>query len=78
MKSCGNEGFHPHCQVKQMTDDDVVIHILRNLQNGQSEIKQGLDNLRSDMNLQLAALNEKLSGQLLSEIEEKPNKKAPQ
>jgi len=49
--------------------DDIVIHILRNLPNGQSEIKQGLDSLRSDMNLQLAALNEKLSGQLLSEIE---------
>ncbi len=49
--------------------DDIVIPILRNLQNGQSEIKQGLDRLRSDMNLQFAALNEKLSGQLLSEIE---------
>ena len=49
--------------------DDIVIQILRNLQNGQSEIKGCLDNLRSDMNLQLAALNEKLSGQLLSEME---------
>ena len=49
--------------------DDIVIQILRNLQNGQSEIKGCLDNLRSDMNLQLAALNEKFSGQLLSEME---------
>ena len=39
--------------------DDIIVEILRNLQNGQSEIKQGLDHLRSDMNLQLAALNEK-------------------
>ncbi len=48
---------------------DMTIEILRNLQNGQSEIKQGLNNLRSDMNLQLAAINERLSGQLLSELE---------
>ncbi|MCI0617487.1 hypothetical protein L0244_31315 [bacterium] len=49
--------------------DDIVIQILRNLQNGQSEIKYNLDSLRSDMNLQLPALNEKFSGQMLSEIE---------
>lgn len=49
--------------------DDIVIQILRNLQNGQSEIKHNLDSFRSDMNLQLAALNEKFSGQVLSEIE---------
>ncbi len=49
--------------------DDIVIQILRNLQNGQSEIKGRLDNFRSDMNLQLAALNEKSSGRLLSEME---------
>lgn len=49
--------------------EDIVITILKNLQNGQSEIKQGMNDLRSDMNLQLAALNEKLSGQLLSELE---------
>lgn len=49
--------------------DDIVIQILRNVQNGQSEMKQILESFRSDMDLQLAALNEKLSGQLLSEIE---------
>ncbi len=49
--------------------DDIVIQILRNLQNGQSEIKRNLNSFRSDMNLQLAALNEKFSGQMLSEIE---------
>ena len=45
---------------------DIIITILKSLQNGQSEIKQGMNDLRSDMNLQLAALNEKLSGQLPS------------
>jgi len=49
--------------------EDIIIAILKSLQNGQSEIKQGMNDLRSDMNLQLAALNEKLSGQLLSELE---------
>lgn len=49
--------------------DNIAIPILRNLQNDPSEIKQGLDHLRSDMNLQFAALKEKLRGQLLSEIE---------
>lgn len=48
---------------------DITIEILRNLQNGQSEIKQGINSLRSDMTLQLAAINEKLSGQLLAELE---------
>jgi hypothetical protein len=49
--------------------DDIAVQILRNLQNGQSEIKGCLDNLRSDRKLQRAALNEKLSGQLLSKME---------
>ncbi len=49
--------------------DDIVIQILRNLQNGQSEIKRNLDRFRSDMDLPLAALNEKFSGQMLSKIE---------
>ena len=40
--------------------EDLIITILKSLQNGQSEIKQGMNSLRSDMNLQLAALNEKL------------------
>jgi len=48
---------------------DITIEILRNLQNGQSEIKQGINSLRSDMTLLLAAINEKLSGQLLAELE---------
>ena len=55
-------------EAKKMTED-LIITILKSLQNGQSEIKQGMNDLRSDMNLQLAALNEKLSGQLLSELE---------
>ena len=49
--------------------EDIIITILKSLQNGQSDIKQGMNDFRSDMNLQLAALNEKLSGQLLSELE---------
>jgi len=49
--------------------EDIMLSILKGLQNGQSDIKQSLNELRSDMNLQLAALNEKLSGQLLSELE---------
>ncbi len=49
--------------------EEITIKILQHLQNGQSEIKQGVNDLRLDMNLQLAALNEKLSGQLLSELE---------
>ncbi|MGR9109006.1 MAG: hypothetical protein ACU843_18990 [Gammaproteobacteria bacterium] len=49
--------------------EDLIIRILRNLQSGQSEIKSNLENLRSDLNLQLAALNDKFSGRTLSEIE---------
>ena len=49
--------------------EDIIITILKSLQNGQSDIKQGMNDFRSDMNLQLAALNEKLSGQLLSKLE---------
>jgi hypothetical protein len=54
---------------EQPMTEDIIITILKSLQNGQSEIKQGMNDFRSDMNLQLAALNEKLSGQLLSELE---------
>ncbi len=49
--------------------EDLIMPILKSLQNGQSDIKQGMNDFRSDMNLQLAALNEKLSGQLISELE---------
>lgn len=49
--------------------EDLVLPILKSLQNGQTDIKKSVDNLRSDMDMQFAALNERLSGQLISEIE---------
>jgi hypothetical protein len=38
--------------------EDIIINILKDLQNGQSEIKQSMNDFRLNMNLQLAAPNE--------------------
>ena len=52
-----------------MTSEKILLPILQNLQDGQSDIKKGVVNLRADMNMQLVAVNKKLSGQLISELE---------
>ena len=59
-----------------MSDESILLPILKNLQDGQSDLKNGqlvfnnsLDRLRVDLNMQLTAINEKLSGQWLSELE---------
>jgi len=59
-----------------MSNESILLPFLKNLQEGQSDLKNGqlafknsLDSLRVDINLQLTAMNEKLSGQLLSELE---------
>ncbi|MGH8477961.1 MAG: hypothetical protein ACRERV_05220 [Methylococcales bacterium] len=49
--------------------EDLVIAILRKIQNEVASVKQRIEGVDSSMNLQFAALNEKLSGQWLSEIE---------
>ncbi len=49
--------------------EDLVIEILRKIQNELASVKQKIERVDSSMNLQFAALNEKLSGQLISEIE---------
>lgn len=49
--------------------EDITHKILKKLQAGQTDIKAGLKDVRTDFNMQFAALNEKLSGQLISEIE---------
>jgi hypothetical protein len=57
-------------------EEDTIIPILNDIQNSSSAIiknvsntNQSLDNMRSDMNLQFIGINEKLSGQFISEIE---------
>ena len=59
-----------------MSEESILLPILKNLQDGQSDLKNGqlvfknsLDRLRVDLNMQLTAINEKLSGQWLSELE---------
>lgn len=49
--------------------DDLILPILKNLQNSLTDLKQGQADIRSDLDMQFAALNERLSGQLISEIE---------
>lgn len=44
--------------------EDTAMSFLRNLQNGQLEIKQSLISFSFDMNIQLGLLKEKLSEQL--------------
>jgi hypothetical protein len=49
--------------------DDVILPILKSIQNGITDLNKGQNKARADMNMQFSALNEKLSGQFLSEIE---------
>ena len=49
--------------------EDLVIEILRKIQNELARVNHKIERVDSSMNLQFAALNEKLSGQLISEIE---------
>ncbi len=51
-------------------NQDFLNGVLRNLQTGEiSDIKTAQVEMRSDLGLQIAAINEKLAGQLISEIE---------
>lgn len=53
-----------------MTDtNNITLTILKDIQATQADILKEVHHLRDDTNLQFAALNEKLSGQLISEIE---------
>lgn len=49
--------------------NNITLEILRNIQSTQADILKAVHHLRDDTDLQFAALNEKLSGQQISEIE---------
>ncbi|MGH8547123.1 MAG: hypothetical protein ACRERU_00670 [Methylococcales bacterium] len=49
--------------------EDLVIEILCKIQNDLASVKHRIEQVDSSMNLQFTALNGKLSGQLISEIE---------
>lgn len=49
--------------------ENLTLEILKKIQNNLGDLDRRMDDGFSNMNLQFAALNEKLSGQLISEIE---------
>ena len=49
--------------------ENLTLEILKKIQNNIDDLDHRVEDGFSNMNLQFAALNEKLSGQLISEIE---------
>ena len=49
--------------------NDLILPILKSLQSGQADLQKSVEDLRGDINMQFAALNKKLTGQLISEVE---------
>jgi len=57
----------PKCYTGRMNDS--ILPILKSLQSGQADLQKSVEDLRGDINMQFAALNKKLTGQLISEVE---------